>query len=380
MSNENNENIVIIGGGIIGVCSAYYLSERYKGKITLIEQNDIASCASGKAGGFLAKDWYTSQLQSLGDLSFKLHDDLNKLYNGERNWQYRKLKSSNVLVKALKGLDDRKPKPNVALENLEDIEEFRPRPPASSDGVTDINWIFKPSKSEDKNARGVILHELVSDEDTTAQVDPYKFTKFIFNECVKNGVEYIKSSPKSIENETIHLDNYTQVKFSKLLLCAGPWTSSLFETLFPFCDYQLPIDNLPGYSLIIKPKSVPSPHAIFTTILGAGDSMSGSPELFSRPDNTIFVAGENTGPILPKSSNEVDKIADLNYNNWDRLFKSVNELGIDSTNSEIVKKQLCYRPITNKRKPLISSLDTLGLKNVFVCSGHGPWVSLLNLL
>lgn len=47
--------IVIVGGGIMGVCTAYYLTreEAYrKGglDVTLVEEGDIAGGASGKGG------------------------------------------------------------------------------------------------------------------------------------------------------------------------------------------------------------------------------------------------------------------------------------------------------------------------------------------
>lgn len=56
------KNIVIVGGGIVGVCTAYFLAispQRPQGStITLVEGTGIASAASGNAGGFLARDWH----------------------------------------------------------------------------------------------------------------------------------------------------------------------------------------------------------------------------------------------------------------------------------------------------------------------------------
>jgi glycine/D-amino acid oxidase-like deaminating enzyme len=57
-------NIVIVGGGIIGVCTAYYLvtdpSLPEDATVTLVEGTCIAAGASGHAGGFLARDdkWF----------------------------------------------------------------------------------------------------------------------------------------------------------------------------------------------------------------------------------------------------------------------------------------------------------------------------------
>ena len=48
-------NVIIIGAGVIGSAIAYYLSR--KGiEATVIERCDTACAASGKSGGFLARD------------------------------------------------------------------------------------------------------------------------------------------------------------------------------------------------------------------------------------------------------------------------------------------------------------------------------------
>ena len=53
----NMKNVVICGGGIIGCSIAYYLSKADHDltKIIVVERNEIAGHASGKAGGFLGK-------------------------------------------------------------------------------------------------------------------------------------------------------------------------------------------------------------------------------------------------------------------------------------------------------------------------------------
>ena len=62
------KNIVIIGGGIAGTSTAYFLSTSASRspdtKITLVEGVKIAAAASGFSGGFLAKDWHGSATAS----------------------------------------------------------------------------------------------------------------------------------------------------------------------------------------------------------------------------------------------------------------------------------------------------------------------------
>ncbi|KAG0669857.1 hypothetical protein C6P45_003252 [Maudiozyma exigua] len=85
--------IAIIGAGIIGCCTAYYLTRHPKFSndkyhITIYESNEVACAASGKAGGLLANWAFPSQL---GALSFDMHRELAEKYDGGKNWDYRVL-------------------------------------------------------------------------------------------------------------------------------------------------------------------------------------------------------------------------------------------------------------------------------------------------
>lgn len=81
---------VIVGTGIIGVSTAYYLAEHQPpSSIHLVEPSpELFSSASGYAGGFLAKDWFRPPLASLGSLSYDLHRRLAEANNGREKWGY----------------------------------------------------------------------------------------------------------------------------------------------------------------------------------------------------------------------------------------------------------------------------------------------------
>ena len=61
------KNVVICGGGIIGCSIAYYLSKLNEGtlKIVVVERNEIAGHASGKAGGFLGNDQHIRNVEPI---------------------------------------------------------------------------------------------------------------------------------------------------------------------------------------------------------------------------------------------------------------------------------------------------------------------------
>ena len=65
--------LIISGGGIIGSCTAYYLTRHplydpQRDSITIIEASKIAAAASGKAGGLIASWGQFSRVHTLRNL------------------------------------------------------------------------------------------------------------------------------------------------------------------------------------------------------------------------------------------------------------------------------------------------------------------------
>jgi glycine/D-amino acid oxidase-like deaminating enzyme len=82
-------HVLVCGGGVIGASVAYFLSCRGV-KATVIESTGLACAASGKSGGFLARDWCDgSPLAPLARRSFALHAELAEKIADD--WGYRRL-------------------------------------------------------------------------------------------------------------------------------------------------------------------------------------------------------------------------------------------------------------------------------------------------
>src|ERR1700729_3129679 len=74
------QSVVILGAGVIGLSTAYYISTSSQppANIYVLDSSPILfQCASGRAAGFIAKDWFNSSLSELGELSFRLHRELS---------------------------------------------------------------------------------------------------------------------------------------------------------------------------------------------------------------------------------------------------------------------------------------------------------------
>mmetsp|Transcript_49739 Transcript_49739/g.118578 ORF Transcript_49739/g.118578 Transcript_49739/m.118578 type:complete len:358 (-) Transcript_49739:79-1152(-) len=76
---------IVVGGGIVGLCTAYYLTERGH-KVTLVEKCAIACHSSGKAGGFLTdgdSGWHQRTIAPLAKHSFGLHEKLAGVFGAD---------------------------------------------------------------------------------------------------------------------------------------------------------------------------------------------------------------------------------------------------------------------------------------------------------
>ncbi|KAJ1329382.1 FAD-dependent oxidoreductase [Microdochium nivale] len=94
-------HIIIIGGGIIGTTTAYYLTRHPSWNplihhITLLEATAVASGASGKAGGLLGLWAYP---HCIVDLSYRLHADLAAEHGGAERWGYRRVTCGQISAK-----------------------------------------------------------------------------------------------------------------------------------------------------------------------------------------------------------------------------------------------------------------------------------------
>lgn len=83
---------IIIGAGIVGLSTAFFLSEDPSispTDIHLVEASEeLFASASGYAGGYLERGQFPRASASLGDLSFRLHEELARDYNGAETWRY----------------------------------------------------------------------------------------------------------------------------------------------------------------------------------------------------------------------------------------------------------------------------------------------------
>lgn len=424
---SQQREITIIGGGIIGCSTAYFLTRHPsyspdKHRIILLEASSsnaggrtddsitdpatladpatasalnpahsgIAGGASGKAGGLLALWAFPSNIVPL---SFKLHDELAKEHDGEKRWGYRRCYASQVECQARL--------PSGLLNNKEQAQQVISS--ANKDEVT--NGLHKDHRRKIKALKKVgapddldwldteeslAAYEGMGTPDNTAQVHPELFTRSMAQLAEDKGVKIITGARVTAINKSqdgSQVESVTYLKDGKeehlpttdCVVSAGPWTSKLLP--------NVPVTAARAHSVVIKTPQPISAYALFTSIaLPPGfpaptpENVRGTPaaqqpikrtqvvepEIYARPDGTAYACGptDSTVPLpLTNAEVEVDRARCEDIIN--QVGGISDELGKDG---EVLARQACYLP---QGGPFIGEVGST--KGLIVAAGHTCW-------
>ncbi|KAH8549868.1 FAD dependent oxidoreductase [Umbelopsis sp. PMI_123] len=332
------QHIIIIGAGAVGASVAYFLSKKNPSlKITVVEKTGIAQAASGKSGGFLALNWCdSSELGPIARKSFQLHEQLAKDLGGE-SYGYRRVDAFDVTF-------------------------------ATSDtgkGVSNVAWI---------NSKRLSHSDFIGTTDTCAQVHPFKFTNALIDDAKKRGVQVLcgQGVKNLILDEAnrhmkgVLLDDDSAIEADVVVVCMGPWSGQLPIPSIGSHSTRLPISGARAHSIVMKPHHEVPPQAIFTHTLLHGKNYH--PEIYPRPDATVYMCGEPDNEPIPPSAAEV-KVNITSINTIKQLSSIASPSHLDG--AEILTTQACYLPISNDGLPLIGRYP--GIPGLYIGTGHSCW-------
>ncbi|KAH8695111.1 FAD dependent oxidoreductase [Talaromyces proteolyticus] len=366
MATNTKREIVIIGGGIIGSCSAYYLTRHPSydpalHKITLLEASEIAGGASGKAGGLLALWAYPS---SIVPLSFKLHAQLAKEHNGKDRWGYREVNCGQLIAKGHAAQDKKEGTgPSVSLQKRDPAAIGKLR----AAGIPpDLDWL---------NADSLRGYESMSGPGETAQVHPYLFTTSITKLAEEKGVNIVLGKATGIDQESdgVKSISYTDkasgesrtIPATDVIVSAGPWTQAVYP--------PAPISATRAHSVVIRPTRPVSAYTLFTNIelpspSNPKRSTVTTPEIYARPDDTVYACGDGDHLVpLPETTADVE-VDELLCQD---IINSVGSISDELKFGDVAKRQACYLPnVAAGGGPLIGHT---GIKGLYLASGHTCW-------
>ena len=275
-------HIAVVGAGIVGICSAYFLNKSGF-KVTLIDRNDPGTMTSyGHACTFadyacvpvnspeLFKEIPSMLLKSDGPLAvdfFHVIKNLSWAYKFLQNCTTNKVEyisSSlcNLLNNASVSYDEIFSDVNVsnyikneeALYLYQNVNEFLNAKKTNiireKNGVQ-IRILSKKDILEMEPNLAPVFYNgqlFVGSRHTT---NPQEISNKIFESFINNGGKFYKKSVKNIlpddEGVKLYYEEATH-KFDKLVLCAGAWSKVLTKT---FGD-NFPLDTERGYHVLFN--------------------------------------------------------------------------------------------------------------------------------
>lgn len=317
--------VVICGGGVIGACLAYFLARRGL-KPIVVERAGVACAASGKSGGFLARDWCDgTPLERLARRSFALHASLAEELHDD--WGYRRMTTYAGYGPAAGG------------------PARRHRLPWVSDAIA--------------------LSDRLGTTATTAQVDPGRFTSAMMRAAAAHGAELRRAALTGIARRdgavaAVETDEGA-IATDAVVIAMGPWSRLAAEWLpLP------PVYGLKGHSLVFETGSRLPAEALFIEYEEASGTRS-SPEVFPRADGTTYVCAISSESPVPLDPAAVRPDPGA----IERLEAICGALSPVLAESPILARQACYRPVTAHGLPLIGPVP--GVAGAFVATGHSIW-------
>ncbi|XP_010464254.1 PREDICTED: putative oxidoreductase TDA3 [Camelina sativa] len=335
IDGETSNRVVVCGGGVIGVCTAYFLVK--KGiAVTLVEKSAVACAASGKAGGFLAFDWCDGgPVAPLARASFNLHRSLAEELNGVESYGYRPLTTLSLTVTESK-------------------------PGSGGFGLPD--WVNGPAKGP----------STIGTTQTTAQVHPQLFTRKLLSTATeKYGVEVVIGKLEEVRVESgrvdaVVLEGGRVIDTDKVVLAMGPW-SSKFELLSSIFR----VYGTKAHSIVLEPKepNAITPHALFLTYHPSHGGEALDPEVYPRPTGEVYICGMSSQEEVPDDPDQVTSNPE-SIQVLKRVAKTVSSY-LNEENALVKAEQACFLPGTDDGVPVIGEIP--GIKGCYVATGHSCW-------
>lgn len=319
------ERVVVAGAGVVGASVAYFLARRGV-RCTVVDRAGVASCASGKAGGFLALDWNDgSPVGPLARRSFALHEELAATL---QLGSYRRLTCEAV---ALDGVATQPKQRKLSGVEWADLGAARSRP--------------------------------MGNEDTIAQVHPQELTTALLDAAAREAETDVRiGAVDGVESDAdgvltgVRVDGDV-IPADVCVLALGPWTSSALAGLA-----VPPVYGQKYHSVVVEPKRTLNQAVFFQ---GRGD-----PEFYPRPDGTVYVCGF---PDAPVPVQELPGAVEVREEKVAELVKAARDVSSEFAEDEapVSLAQSCYLPLTADGVPAIGAVP--GLKNAYVAAGHSCW-------
>ncbi len=329
-------DVVIVGGGIAGIVTAYYLT-REGVSCVVVERDHVGSHASGFAYGgigHLGRGGSPGPNHHVAALSAALHAELKEALSdaNDIDIEYR---TKPVISLAFSEHEADAVKSNMAWQ--EDEIGTPPRWADQSD-VLELEPRINPA------AIGAVITE------GNTNLHPQRLTFALARAAERQGMKIRPGTVTGLRRErdrvtAVILDD-GEISTGRVVLAAGPWTGLASEWL----GVKIPIEPLKGQILRLWASGPPVPGSISWS----------SQYATSKPDGLIW-----TGTTEEEVG--FDENATLEARR--EIMKSVTHMLPYTADAKIVMQTACLRPVTPDKALLLGGVP--GWEGVYLATGGG---------
>jgi D-amino-acid dehydrogenase len=375
-----SKKVLIIGGGIIGLCSAYYLRKEGH-SVTVIDKSDISSGASFVNAGYISpshivplsapgmvKNGIRMMFNQASPFYLKPRFDLDFF---KWAWNFNKSATAKHVIKSAPVIKE------ITVFSRDLFEQMK------NDQLFDFHFekkgllmSYQTSKFEKKEsnlasiARDQGLKVEHIDKQKLREMEPKMkaegafyylddahstpddFMKSLYSYLKTQGVQFFTNEEvvdfeKNSANITSIITNQQQIKFDELIIASGSWSPILAKKL----GIKMLVQAGKGYRINVKRNTEINYPAILTELNTAVSPMDG----FTRFGGTMEIAGVNTN---------INKIRVQQIANNAKVFYP----SIAITSDEIESAACGLRPVSPDGLPFIGRSNKL--ENVCFATGH----------
>ena len=328
--------VVIVGGGIAGISTSYFLAAQGI-KCIVIEKDSVGSHASGFAYGGLNPIAGTGIEGPIGLIAregMKLHQQLNK---------------SLQLTTGIDTEYQLKPTLSLAFNTYEERILKRNLNWQSQQDGFEVDWI---DNSETLKMESRISNHIVGATYTqgTAEVEPYKFLIALAHASEKLGTQIRHGKVTGLltsnnEVNAILLEN-GEIKCDQVVFAMGPWSSHISQWL------EIPLNIRPLKGQIIRLRM---PGNNFRYSIGWSKNYA-----TTKPDGLIWAGTTEEDSVFDENPTTLGR---------DDIMASLLKMIPSLESAELIQQTACIRPFPPDELLIMGKL--LGLEGAFIVTGAG---------
>ncbi len=351
-----SSRVAIVGGGIIGCATAYYLSRVGISDVTVIERDEVASGASGYSAGILTPYSGSNDpgLLALSAASLELHAKLEDE------------------LPEITGIDhgyDLKPYLRCGFEEpgFDASQQFM------ADRIAEglpAEWL---SGSEAREICDWLSDEVVGACATSIEptVDSKLLTQSLLKAAQIDGAETKIgtavgfSGPEDAPNG-VKLSDGTIIEADAIVLAMGPWTKEANDWL----GYDIPVEPQKGELLYMHlPSDVISAHAGAQRKTKHTDQGKPPATMHNMDEGGVILTRRLSRTVLGATKEDgrgYDR--EISDYAWEFILPRVQRLTERITKDSVTHHTACLRPMPADGKPFVGKAP--GRDNVYIASGH----------